>query len=277
MTLLALSRAGVGSLPVDEPALHVDDEGFLRGRAVFETVHVYGGRPFRLPEHLERLARSAELVGTAQPDREGLSAAAEAAVSEAGVPDAVLRLLWTPGREGIGTPAGFALVSTLPPNLDDLRARGVRLASVDWPDRRLGSAKTTSYAENLAAAHEAIDAGSDDALLVDRDGLVLETPTANVWWRRGSDLFTPALELPILAGVTGSVVWDLAAEHGYRPHEAAETLADVKGAEEMFLTASIREVMPVTMLDGVAVGDGRPGDAARVLQVALRTIATQRP
>ena len=274
MTLLALSRAGAGSLPVDEPALYVDDEGFLRGRAVFETIRVYGGRPFRLPEHLERLARSAELVGIAQPDREGLSAAADSAVSAAGVPDATLRLLWTPGREGAGEPTGFALVSTLPPNLDDLRARGLRLASVDWPTgRRLGSAKTTSYAENLAAAHEAIEAGSDDALLVDRDGLVLETPTANVWWRRGADLFTPALELPILAGVTGSVVWDLAAEHGYRPHEAAATLADVRHADEIFLTASIREVMPVATLDGVPVGDGTPGEAARRLQSALRALA----
>lgn len=278
MTLLALSRAGVGPLPVDQPALHADDEGFLRGRAVFETIRVYDGRPFRLPEHLERLARSAELVGIAPPDSEGLSAAAEDAIANAGVPDAVLRLLWTPGREGIGAPAGFALVSTLPPNLDDLRARGLRLASVDWATgRRLGSAKTTSYAENLAAAREAIEAGSDDALLVGRDGVVLETPTANVWWRRDADLFTPALELPILAGVTGSVIRELAELNGYRSHEAAETLAEVQRADEIFLTASIREVMPVTILDGVSIGDGTPGKAARTLQVALHTIATQRP
>jgi len=273
VTLLALSRVGVGSLPVDEPALYADDEGFLRGRAVFETIRVYAGRPFRLPEHLERLARSAQLVGIPEPDSEGLSTAAEGAVSSAGVPDAVLRLLWTPGREGLAAPAGFALVSTLPPNLDDLRTRGLRLASVDWATgRRLGSAKSTSYAENFAAVHEALAAGSDDALLVGRDGVVLETPTANVWWRRGADVYTPALELPILAGVTGSVVWNLAERNGYTPHEAASTLSEVQTADEIFLTASIREVMPVTTLDGLPVGDGSPGEAAQLLQRALRSL-----
>jgi branched-subunit amino acid aminotransferase/4-amino-4-deoxychorismate lyase len=167
----------------------------------------------------------------------------------------------------------LALVSTLPPDLDELRARGLRLASVEWATgRRLGSAKTTSYAENLAAAHAALAAGSDDALLVQRDGLVLETPTANVWWRRDADLYTPALELPILAGVTRSVVWELAEQGGYAAHEAAATLAEVEAADEIFLTASIREVMPVTAVDGKPVADGRPGEAARSLQDALRTL-----
>lgn len=273
MTLLALHRAGAGPLPVDQPTVHADDEGFLRGRAVFETIRVYAGRPFRLAEHLERLQRSAELVGITPPDVDALATAAAGAVRDAGAADAVLRLLWTPGREGAGAPAGFALVSTLPAGLDDLRARGLRLASVDWATgRRLGSAKTTSYAENLAAVHAALAAGSDDALLVQRDGLVLETPTANVWWRRNADLYTPALELPILAGVTRSVVWALAEQCGYAPHEAAATLGEISAADEIFLTASIREVMPVTMVDGEPVGDGRPGEAARSLQGALRSL-----
>lgn len=273
MTLLALHRAGAGPLPVDQPTVHADDEGFLRGRAVFETIRVYAGRPFRLAEHLERLQRSAELVGITPPDVDALATAAAGAVRDAGAADAVLRLLWTPGREGAGAPAGFALVSTLPAGLDDHRARGLRLASVDWATgRRLGSAKTTSYAENLAAVHAALAAGSDDALLVQRDGLVLETPTANVWWRRNADLYTPALELPILAGVTRSVVWALAEQCGYAPHEAAATLGEISAADEIFLTASIREVMPVTMVDGEPVGDGRPGEAARSLQGALRSL-----
>jgi len=274
VTLLALHRAGSGRLPVDQPAVHADDEGFLRGRAVFETIRIYNGRPFRLAQHLERLQRSAELVGIAPPDVDGLAAAADGAAADAGAGDAVVRLLWTPGREGAGAPEGFALVSTLPPDLDELRARGLRLASVDWATgRRLGSAKTTSYAENLAAANAALAAGSDDALLVQRDGLVLETPTANVWWRRDAELYTPALELPILAGVTRSVVWELAEQRGYRPNEANATLADVEDADEIFLTASIREVMPVTLLDDKPVGGGRPGEAARSLQDALRTLA----
>lgn len=152
MTLLAVYRLGAGALPPEEPVLHADDEGFLRGRAVFETLRVYGGRPFRLEAHLERLRRSAAAVALPEPDLEALARLGLDAVAAAGQPDAVLRFFWTPGREGSGEPTGLALVSTLPPGLEELRARGLRLAVMPWaPGQRLAATKSTSYAENMAA------------------------------------------------------------------------------------------------------------------------------
>jgi len=275
MTLLALHAVGGGPLPVDRPAIHADDAGFLRGQAVFETLRVYGGRPFGLDAHLERLRRSAAMLGLPEPDGDALAKSGAQAVAAAGVPDAVLRFLWTPGREGAGAPTGLALVSTLPPGLQELRARGLRLAVAAWaPGLRLAAAKSTSYAEQLAAQDEARRGGDDDALLVDGGGTVLEAPTANVWFREGARLLTPSLDEPILAGVTRGALWELADAAGYELEEGAYPLDRVAAADEVFLSSSVREVMPVTSIAGARIGSGVPGEAARVLQDALRALAS---
>jgi 4-amino-4-deoxychorismate lyase len=275
VTLLALHALGTGALPVDRPAIHADDEGFLRGRAVFETLRVYGGRPFRLEQHLERLGRSAAMLGLPEPDLAALAELGRAAIADGGEPEAMLRYFWTPGRDGLAQPTGLALVSSLPPDLDELRARGLRLAVARWaPGHRLAASKSTSYAENLAAHDEALQAGSDDALLVDATDIVLEAPTANVWWRERNTLVTPALEQPILAGVTRAALWELADGLGYQPEEGVHALNRVALADEVFLSSSVREVMPVVAIDGEAVADGRPGEAAQALQQALRAVAT---
>jgi branched-subunit amino acid aminotransferase/4-amino-4-deoxychorismate lyase len=267
VTLLAVVELGRGPVPPDAAVLHADDEGVLRARAVFETLRVYGGVPFRLDEHLARFALSAARVGLPPPDRSAFAEAAVQALEVAGSADVMLRLLWTAGREGAERPLGLALVSTLPPGLDEERARGLRLATVGWSPGALAGAKSTSYAENLAARDEAWRRGADDALLVGADGVVLEAPTANVWWRENETLYTPSLELPILAGVTRSALLELATvdvEQGVFPLER------LAAAAEAFLTSSVREVMPVVALDGAPIGDGRPGPAAAALQRTLR-------
>ena len=115
MTLLALAVGGRGVVDPDEPVLRADDEALLRGRAAFETLRVYGGRPFRLDDHLERLAASAERIGAAgaRTARELARARASTRSTAAGAPDAVLRLFWTRGRDG-GEPVALALVSDAP-------------------------------------------------------------------------------------------------------------------------------------------------------------------
>jgi branched-subunit amino acid aminotransferase/4-amino-4-deoxychorismate lyase len=270
VTLLALHKVGQGNLSPDAPVLHADDEGFLRGRAVFETLRVYGGTPFRLDAHLARLGASAKRVGLPAPDAGGLAAAATDAIDAGGAPDATLRLLWTSGREGGGAPVGLALVATLPPGLDELRARGLRLATVPWFPGALAGAKSTSYAENMVAVDEAVRRDADDALLIGPDGTVLEAPTSNVWFREGERLLTPSLGLPLLAGVTRATVIELAPAAGYEVEEGTFGLERLLGADEVFLTSSVREVMPVSSVDGRAVG---LGPATAGLQRALRAAA----
>ena len=127
---LALAVLGRGVVDPDQPWLHADDAGVLRGRAAFETMRVYDGRAFRLQAHLERLVGSAEVLGLPLPDPEPLARLALDAVAACGRPDATLRVVWTGGREGSEHGVGFALVTALPEGLDELRARGISLASL---------------------------------------------------------------------------------------------------------------------------------------------------
>ena len=282
MSVLALAVGGRGLVDPGEPVLHADDEAFLRGRAAFETIRVYGGRPFRLDDHLERLRASAKRLEL--PDREAgrFRPLVEQALAAAGEPDAVLRLYLTPGREHEGRPTALAMVSTLPPDLEARRARGMRAITVPLgldPALRadapwlLGGVKSTSYAVNMAAEAEARRRGADDAVFLASGRIVLEGPVTNVWWRSGRDLFTPALELGILAGVTRAALLEEAAGLGYHVREGAFPVERLAGAEEAFTSSSVREVMPVVELDGKPVGDGRPGPAAAELQAALRRAA----
>ena len=270
VTLVALAQLGRGLLPPDTPVLHADDEGVLRGRSVFETLRVYGGAPFKLDAHLDRLAASAARLRLAAPPSDSFAAAVSEAIEAGGAPDAALRLLWTAGREGGGPPTGLVLVSTLPPDHERLRERGLRLAVVPWAAGALAGAKSTSYAENIAAQAEAASRGDDDALLVASDGTVLEAPTSNVWFREGERLFTPSLALPLLAGVTRATVCELAPRAGYEVEEGRFPLERLLDADEVFLTSSVREVMPVTAVDGKPVAKG---PAAAALQAALRAAA----
>jgi 4-amino-4-deoxychorismate lyase len=271
---LALAVGGRGVVDPDQPVLHADDEGLLRGRAAFETLRVYAGRPFRLADHLDRLAVSAARIGLAAPS--GLGELADLALDEAGRGDAVLRLLWTAGRAD-GEPVAFALVTELPPDLEERRARGVRLVSLLLGERGapwlLGGVKSTSYAVNMAAEAEAQRRGADDAVFVNGDDHVLEGPVTNVWWRRDRVLFTPSLELGILAGVTRAVLLECAPELGYAVEEGSFALADLAAAHEAFTSSSVREILPVVDLDGRPIGDGTPGEAARTFQLELRKLA----
>src|SRR5439155_17214296 len=131
----------------------------------------------------------------------------------------------------------------------------------------LGGVKSTSYAVNMAAEAEARRRGADDAVFVDAEGDVLEGPVTNIWWRRGPKLFTPSLDLGILAGVTRDTLLELAPRHGFGVEEGRFPLSDMAGADEAFTSSSVRELLPVVELDGEPIPRG---DAATMLQAALR-------
>ena len=260
MDLGAVAVAGRGLVDPSEPVFAADDEALLRGRSVFETARVYGRRPFRLDEHLARFALSAERLRLPTPDAQECRRLAELVIDACDESDLALRLYWT-GRTLVAT------AGPIDPELEASRARGVRLAVVGWSTGALASAKSMSYAENMGAQDAAIAAGADDALLVAHDGTVLEAPTANVFWREGDRLLTPALELPILAGVTRAALLEISERE---TEEGVFPLARLLQADEVFLCSSIREVMPVAAVDGTAFG---LGPAARELQQALSRLA----
>jgi 4-amino-4-deoxychorismate lyase len=278
---LALAVLGRGLVDPTQPWLRADDDAVLRGRAAFETLRVYAGRPFRLAAHLERLANSAEVLELAEPDGDGLTGLADAAIAHLGDVDAVMRLVWTPGPEG-GPSTGFALVTAIPAGLDEMRAAGIAVASLPLAIGQtarqaspwlLAGVKSTSYAVNMVAQHEARKRGADDALFLSLEGTALECPTSNVWFVEGGVLHTPALDLGILAGVTRDTLLDAAAAAAIDVEEGAYPRARLAAADEVFTSSSVREVMPVVRLDADVVGDGRPGPVAMRMQAALRAAA----
>jgi 4-amino-4-deoxychorismate lyase len=270
---VSLAVSGRGLVDPSEPVICADDEGFTRGRAAFETMRVYGGAPFRLREHLARLDRTATLLGVEPPDAGEIDALVQLALDGSGLSDATLRVYWTPGPPG-GKPFGLVFVGSVPDAIEELRARGMRLASLAVPRRQqpwlLPGSKSVSYAVNMAVEAEARRRDADDAVFVDDDGVVLEGPTTNIWWRVGTVLVTPSLSLGILAGETRATVCALAGSCGYDVEEREERLASVLAAEEVFTSSSVREVMPVVDLDGTTFPRG---PAAQRLQQALRRAA----
>ena len=272
MTVLALAVTGRGLVDPTEPVIRADDEGLLRGRAAFETLRVYGGRPFSLEAHLDRLTASAASIGLPAVERRRLQVLVGLVLPRAESGDASLRLVWTAGPAG-GIPSALALLSTVPEWIEGTRDRGATAvsllgvrASAPW---LLPGVKSTSYAVNMAAEAEARRRGVDEALFVDGDGIALEGTVTNIWWRRGSTLYTPGLDLGILAGVTRAALIQLAPECGYEVEEGAYPLIELLGAEEAFTSSSVREVMPLVEVDGQTLGRGPAADA---LQAALRGV-----
>jgi 4-amino-4-deoxychorismate lyase len=278
---LAVGVLGRGVVDPEVPVIHADDAGLLRGLAAFETLRVYDGRPFAMTEHLERLRTSAARMRLPEPDADGLARLAAEVLAEAGIRDCSLRFTMTGGRQG-GQPVAMAVVLPLPQDLEAMREAGIAAVSLqlgtDPRMRRdapwlLDGVKSTSYAVNMAAFDEARRRGADDAVFLAADGSVLEGPVTNVWWRRERALFTPSLDLGILAGVTRAYVIRIAHELGYTVAEGWFPLADMASADEVFSSSSVRELMPIVRLDGVDVAGGHPGEAAQALQAGLRHAA----
>ena len=276
-----LAVIGVGPDGSSVDALDPLDLALLRGEAVVEAIRVYQGRPFRLAAHLARLVRSAAALELTLP--RGLEALCSRAIDQAGGGDGILRLLCTRGIEGELASTVFAIITEVPPKLEAHRARGLNLvlltvaadplvrAASPW---LLPGAKSTSYAVNMAASRAAAARGADDAVFVGLGGELLELPTSNIWWRAGETLYTPSLDLGILAGVNRAVLQELAPSLGYRVLEGVFTADDLAAADEAFVSSTIREVMPVVSIDHQPVADGRPGPAATKLHTALRRLAT---
>lgn len=222
--------------PAGQALIPVKDDGVYRGDGVFEVARLYGGRPFALDEHLDRLERSAAQIHM-PIDRAALESEIDALLAEHGDDDAQLRIVMTRGGRRI------AAIEALP----DL-GPSVSLASVTFsPSVILTGAKTLSYGANMQATRLAKEQGADEAVLVRPDGIVLEPPTSTVFWvNAGGILRTPHLPAGILDSITRRRLLDVidGVEEGDFP------LDDLLGAREAFLASSVREVQPVSSVDG---------------------------
>jgi branched-chain amino acid aminotransferase len=240
-------------MDVAQAQIPVTDDGLLRGDGVFEVARIYGGRPFALEEHLERMARSAHTLRLPF-DADALREDAAALIA-AGRPDeAMLRLVVTRGGRRIG------MLETLPE-----RPETIALQTVTYtPTRVLDGVKSLSYAANMLATRIAREQGADEALLVSPHGRVLEGPTTSFFYVLGGALYTPPLSDRILDSITRRALMAVT--------DAAErvtTTEDLAAADEAFLASSLREVHPVHAIDGAALPQV-PGPVSTAAASAVR-------
>ena len=225
-----------------EARIPATDDGLLRGDGVFEVIRLYGGRAFALNDHLARIANSAANLRLPL-DPEAVRADALALLDAAAPGDALLRLVVTRGGHRL------ALLEPLPEH-----PAGVRLGTVTYaPTRVLDGIKSLSYAGNMLASRLARERGFDEALLVTPHGRVLEAPTSTFMWASGGALRTPPLGEHILDSITRRRLLDVM--------EIAEetcTLDDLAGADEAFLTSTVREVQAVAGIDDADLPVGGP-------------------
>jgi branched-subunit amino acid aminotransferase/4-amino-4-deoxychorismate lyase len=231
----------------DAAAISVLDPIVLRGDGCFEATRIYGGSGFRLNDHLDRLARSARALGIALPPVHEIVGWCETLAAER--EDGVLRVLASTGPAGEGT----LIVMTHPLGEMPLSYR-LEPVVVPWhaagDDWVLAGVKTLSYAPNMAAGRIAVGDGFDDALLVSRDGAVLELPTSSVMWAINGTLETPSLDLGILESITRRVALELCADLGIGVVEGRFALDRLHDADEVMVLSSTKEVRSV-----VAVGE----------------------
>ena len=268
------------------------DRGFLYGDAIFETIRVYDGEPFRLTEHVDRLFWSAERTRMTLPwSREAIAAEfhelAEGGERHLESRELAIRLMVSRGsvpfedfpsglaiKDGL-VPLRVAYIHTIDPIPASTLESGVKVitSSSYRPSDAVGGAKVGNYLESIRAIAEARDRGAHEALILTTDGFVLEGTTTNVFFVVDGQLITPSLGDTILPGITRKTVIENAHVPVVERRIARAEIA--ASATEAFITSSIREVLPVSHVDDVAVGAGKPGPITREVVRRFRT-ATKR-
>jgi branched-chain amino acid aminotransferase len=281
----------------DQARISVFDRGFLYGDSVYEVIRTYRRRPFELDLHLARLRRSACRLALHLPwDEERarteivrtLSATGEHAPDPDAPPwnagELSLRVMMTRGAGELGLdpalavdPVAIVISGPLrgPPHRSYREGVSCRIVGVrhDAPEAADTTAKTGAHLSNVLALAEARRAGAHEALLLDRDGMVTEGASSNVFAARDGRLETPPLAIGILEGVTRGIVIALARAAGIEVREAPLRPKSLASADEIFITSTAREILPVTSLDGTAVGSGRVGELTTRLHGFFRARA----
>ncbi len=270
-------RAAPGSAQVS-----VFDRGFLYGDSVFETMRTYGGRPFALREHVDRLVWSASRVFIDVPvEARELCEEVERATREAGFSESYLRLMVTRGVGALGLDPGLSerplrvlIVAPLVAPPPEAYRDGVSV--ITFATQRVADAtgaagaKIGNYLVAVLAMRQARQAGAVEALIADHEGRVVEGSTSNVFVVKDGALYTPAESDGILPGITRARVIAVARELSYPLVFGALERSLLESADEVFVSSSIRELLPVVRIDGRVVGAGVPGPTTRALHAAFR-------
>src|SRR5688572_18380627 len=268
----------------DNAKISVYDHGLLYGDGVFEGMRSYGGKVFRLEQHLERLWNSAKAISLEIPmSRPALAKAVNDTLATNGITDGYIRLVVTRGAGELGLdpkrcshPQVIIITDHINLYPEEFYLNGLEIVTAstmrNHPAALSPRVKSLNYLNNVLAKLEGLQAGCIEALMLNHKGEVAECTGDNIFVVRANVVLTPPTDAGILEGITRDTVIELARKANYDVREISLTRHDVYIADECFLTGSAAEVIPVVKVDKRKIGAGVPGPVTRDLMERFRRL-----
>jgi len=268
----------------DDARISVYDHGLLYGDGVFEGIRSYGGKVFRLEQHLDRLWNSAKAIWLEIPmTKAQMAQAIRDTLQINGIQDGYIRVVVTRGVGTLGldpnrcsNPQVIIITDHISLYPEEYYRDGLSIITVstvrNHPAALSPRIKSLNYLNNILAKIEGLQAGCIEALMLNHKGEVAECTGDNIFIVRGGRLMTPPNEAGILEGITRDAVIGLAREAGLEVHEVPLTKHDVYIADECFLTGTAAEIVPVVKVDSRKIGDGKPGPITRDLMARFHRL-----
>jgi branched-chain amino acid aminotransferase len=272
-------------VPAEEARVSVLDNGFAFGDSVYEVLRTYGGLAFEPGRHFRRLRASAARLGFAVPaDDASLLAQVDGLLARVANGESYIRIILSRGLgdcsynfDRVQGPTVVMIQKPLPPYPAWHYADGIKVAAVgvrrNHPRALDPAIKSSNLLNNILAVREAQSRGAEEPVLLNQEGFVAEGASTNVFLARGGTVFTPPLSAGILAGITREVVLELLPGLGVPFREEPLHLEDLRAADEVFMTSTTREIVPVRQVDETPIGSGRPGALTRRVIEAFRAYA----
>ncbi|MDP2913152.1 MAG: aminotransferase class IV [Candidatus Omnitrophota bacterium] len=259
----------------------VFDRGFLYGDGVFETMRCYAGRVFRLDAHLSRLFASLEMIKMRPPyGKRCLKDAIYGCLEANALNGAYIRLQITRGKGIVGLfkrgpmlPTVVIMSKKFEDYTERMRKRGLsaRVAGLRQNEYSpLSRIKSLSFLNHILARLSAQADGFDEAILMNTKGRIAEAATSNIFLTKKNTVITPGLDSGILPGITRGVVIEIAKALKLKVREKAVSYKEMISADEVFLTNSLAEVLPVTKVDSAKIGSGRPGSLTKLIHISYQ-------
>ena len=261
----------------EQAVVSVFDHGLLYGDGVFEGIRVYSSRVFLLKAHIERIYESAKAIRLTIPLTPAeMTQAVKDTVAANNITDGYVRLIVTRGAGSLGldirktsNPQTIIIADTITLYPRETYENGMTLITAstirNHPGALSARIKSLNYLNNILAKIEGTDAGTVEALMLNHKGEVAECTGDNIFILKSGVLKTPSTDAGILEGITRNAVLQLARDAGIPTQETTLIRHDLYVADEMFLTGTAAEVVPVVSLDGRLIGDGKPGPITRRL------------
>lgn len=249
-------------MPTKDASVPIDDIGFLRCFAIYEGITTVGIQPVFLSEHLDRLERSANLLGIKIPyERSAITKIILDLGERVTAPRGDIRVLLTGGSSADGLAPGaegsfYAIVNNLTPLPENIYTDGASTLTHEY-QRVFPECKTTHYTVAAMLQGKRVAAGASEVIYV-KDGTALEATTSNLFVVKEGRLITP--EAGILHGITRMKILELASSLGMHAERRPVTAVEMFGADEVFLTSSYKDVLPVVKIDDRIIGDGEVGE-----------------